>query len=342
MTTDGVRLLAVGTSLPGAPVDNAMLARHFGQDAVWEQWIEAFIGTDTRHLAIDLDSGGLLYTLADLAETAGLRALEAANLGPGDIDVVVMGTATPDALMPATVNMVADRLGIDGVPTYQLQSGCTGAFQALDVARNTLLAGHRNALVLGGDVCTRIFGADTDLTALAPEELVNIVLFGDGAGAAVLTTEDRPGAPILHPVSTRLVGLGRTPGQVLEWFTKHERGDDRPPVTEDYKRIEELVPELAEDMLAAIVDDLGWKREELDYLLPPQLSGRMTRRITDRLGVPSATEVSCVSETGNTSNSLPFLQIERLLPRLRAGERAVAVAVESSKWIRAGLALEGV
>jgi 3-oxoacyl-[acyl-carrier-protein] synthase-3 len=80
----------------------------------------------------------------------------------------------------------------------------------------------------------------------------------------------------------------------------------------------------------------------VDYVLPPQLSGRMTARITERLDIGQAQEVSCVVDVGNTGNALPFFQLERALPRMIAGDRAVGISVESSKWIKAGFGLEKV
>ena len=227
MTTT-VSLLAAASALPGPAVDNAALGRRLGMDALWEQWVEAFIGTRTRHLAVDLDSGEIRHTLVELAQQAGGRALDAAGVAVDEVDLVVMGTATPDRLMPATVNLVADRLGIDGVPSYQLQSGCSGAVQALAVAHGLLLSGGlRTALVLGGDVVARFYDLRADLRKLPPAELVNYVLFGDGVGAAVLRVGEVPGAAALRTVFTRLVGLGRAPGATLEWFGLADRDSDR-------------------------------------------------------------------------------------------------------------------
>jgi 3-oxoacyl-[acyl-carrier-protein] synthase-3 len=315
-------------------VDNAMLARRFGMARAWQQWVEEFIGTRTRYLAIDLDTGARRETLTDLAAQAGSRALAGAGLDPGAVDLVVMGTATPDMVMPTTVSMVAERLGIDGVPAYQLQSGCSGAVQALDVARQMLLAGpYRTALVLGGDVCTRHFDVTTDVGSLPPEELVNVVLFGDGAGAAVLELGAQPGTCVIRLVSARLSGLHRPPGQIVT-------GPAGSPgsVREDYQAIERLVPELACELSSELLAELGWR--DVAYLLPPQLSGRMTTRIMDRLAGTGAREISCVEQTGNNGNALPFLQLERLLPRMVTGDRALGLTVESSKWIKAGFALE--
>jgi 3-oxoacyl-[acyl-carrier-protein] synthase-3 len=340
--TTEVHIRSVGTALPGPPVSTEQLARKFGMPPVWQQWVETFIGTGTRHLAVDLETGERRHTLADLGTAAGSRALAAAGTRPSDVDLVVLGTSSPDMLMPATVNMVADRLGIDGIPTYQLQSGCTGAMQALDVASQLLQAGrHRTALVLGADSCAKHADLTVDLAKLPPGEQVNVVLFGDGAGAAVLTTEPAGALAVLRRVTVRLVGLNRPPGQIIEWFGRAERGVDRPAAVEDYKAIEESVPVMATEALHELLDALDWKDTEIDYVLPPQLSGRMTDRITERFGL-DAQEVSCVRETANTGNALPFFQLERVLPRMTAGDRAVAVSIESSKWIKAAFGLERV
>lgn len=343
MEPSQIRILSVGTALPGPPLRNADLARRFGMDTLWEQWVDTFIGTRTRHLAVDLDTGEVRYTLADLGRAAARDALAAAELGPADIDLVVMGTATPDNLMPATVNIIADMLGIDGVPTFQLQSGCAGAFQALNVARHMLLTGqYRNALVLGGDVIAKHYDLTLDLRSLPPAEMVNVALFGDGAGAVVLSTIPRPDTAVVRGVFTRLTGLNRAPGQILEWFGPADHAPGRTGSREDYKAIESSVPAMAAEILAELLGELGWAKDDVDYILPPQLSGRMTRRIMDVLDVPEIQEITCVSETGNNANALPFQQIERVLPKLNDGDRVIGIAIESSKWIKAGFALERV
>jgi 3-oxoacyl-[acyl-carrier-protein] synthase III len=343
MSTSQIHILSVGTALPGPAVSNSDLARRFGMDTLWEQWVDAFIGTRTRHLAVDLGSGEVRYSLADLGHAAAQDALRSADLGPADIDLIVMGTATPDQLMPATVNLIADRLGIDGVPTFQLQSGCAGAFQALNVAHHMLRTGtYRNALVIGGDVIAKHYDLNLDLRSLPPAEVVNVALFGDGAGAVVLTATPRPETPVIRRVLTRLTGLERAPGQVLEWFGPADHAPGRTGSREDYKAIESSVPAMAAEILAELLSDLGWAKEDVDYILPPQLSGRMTQRIMDLLDVPEMQEITCVSETGNNANALPFQQIERVLPKLDDGDRVIGIAIESSKWIRAGFALERV
>ena len=339
MDVRDIRIVSAGTELPGPPVDNATLTRRFNMPPQAEQWIDGFIGTKTRHFALDLDSGEVQYSLADMGESAGRRALEAAGIGPGDVDVMVMGTSTPDMLLPTTASQIADRLGVDGVPTYQLQSGCTGAVQALNIAYQMLLTGaHRTALVLGAETIAKHF--DPDGPVGDPQEQVGGVIFGDGAGALVLTSRPAGSAPSVRRVFHKLVGLNRPPGHIMEWFGVAELDSDRPAVQEDYKAIEQSVPRMAAEVVEELLGDLAWKPDEVDFLLPPQLSGVMTGRIVKQLALPRAREISCVTRTGNTANALPFFQLEQLLPEMRDGERALAVSVESSKWIKAGFAVE--
>ncbi|MEV4441663.1 3-oxoacyl-ACP synthase III family protein [Streptomyces sp. NPDC049577] len=339
-------LVSAASALPGPPVGNDRIQERLGLS---QEWIETFIGTRTRHFAVDLDSGEPGPTLADLCVLAAGRALDRAaagpaRLGPDGIAFVVLATATPDALMPTTAALVAERLGITGAPVYQLQSGCSGAVQAFALADALLTAGAPAGLVLGGDVCAKHLDLTRDFPRMPPGELVNYVLFGDGAGAAVVTAGPagavaRLHAPLHHPA---LPGL--PPGQRVAWYgaADHDRGG--PPVTEDYKAIEHRVPELSERICAELLDRCGWHGQQLDYLLPPQLGGRMTAAITarlrDRLGAGRAEEISCVAETGNTGNALVLTQLERLLPLLAPGRRALCACVESSKWITAGFGLE--
>lgn len=342
--SDGVYLAGAGTCLPGEPVDNQRLGRRLGISA---EWVEAFIGTRTRHFAVDLDSGQVRYRLADLCAAAARQALAAADLGPGEVDAVVLATATPDTLMPTTAAVVADQLGVDGVPVVQIQSGCSGAVQALAVARALLAADRgRAALVVGGDVCTKHLDLRRDFAGLPPSALVNYVLFGDGAGAVVLTDRPRGRSPArLAAAAHRTTGKGLAPGQVVEWFGPADRDGEGPGVCEDYKAIEERVPRMACAAAAEQLKELDWAGDDLDFLLPPQLGGRMTAAITGRMrreaDLPAATEISAVARTGNNGNALPFLQLAELLPRLAAGDRALGVAIESSKWITASFAVEG-
>jgi 3-oxoacyl-[acyl-carrier-protein] synthase-3 len=343
VTAPEIHIVSVGTTLPGPPIDNARLARQFGTNAQWEEWVNSFIATPVRHLSVDLDTGKITHSLADLATTAARRAMRAAALEPADVDVIVMASSTPDKLLPATVNVVADQLGINDVPSFQLQSGCCGAFQAMSVAAALLRDGScRTALVLGGDSCTKHIDLHIDIKQLPPAAMVSLVLFGDGAGAVVLSATPTEDSAVLRHVFTRLTGLNRPAGHVVEWYGRPEHQPAGPAAAEDYKAIERFVPAMSTEILDEVLVSVGWKPDDVDFLLPPQLSGRMTARITQDLGLRGATEITCVKQTANTGNATPFFQLERLLPVLAPGDRAVGIAVESSKWIKSGFAVEKV
>lgn len=339
MSTRPTYIQSVGRALPGDAIDNATLAGRLGIDSAW---IDNFIGTKTRHFSVDLKTGKQFTTLANIAAEASAQALERSGLGARDIDFVVMGTSTPDELMPATVNKVAEMLGIDQVPTYQLQSGCVGAVQALDVAALLLQRGqNRRGLVIGADTCTKHLLLDRDFAKLRSTEIVNYVLFGDGAGAVILAGEDTPNSIKIKHILNQLTGLGNKPGQILRWYGAADRHSTDDAVCEDYKAIENRVPALACEILYQVLESAEWSAGDLNYLLPPQLSACMTDRITKGLDVPHAQVLNCIADTGNNGNALPFFQLNMIHGRLKPGEKAVAICVEASKWIKGGLALEG-
>ncbi|WP_042428648.1 3-oxoacyl-ACP synthase III family protein [Streptacidiphilus anmyonensis] len=327
-------LRSAAAALPGPPVDNAALGARIGLPA---EWIDRFVGTRARHFAKGRTD------LAGLCERAARDALGRAGVAARELDFVVLATATPDALMPTTAAVVADRIGAGDAPVYQLQSGCSGTVQALALARALLADGAGLGLVLGGDVAAKHLDLDQDFRSMRPAQLVNYVVFGDGAGAAVVSADRAPGAARCAAVGHRPVLPGVAPGQRLEWYGAAERDSQLPPATEDYAAVEQRVPELAEQAAKEQLATLGWTGEQLDHLLPPQLGGRMTTAITARLraalGAERAAELSCVADTGNTGNALLLQQLALLLPLLREGERTLAVCVESSRWITGTLAL---
>jgi 3-oxoacyl-[acyl-carrier-protein] synthase-3 len=334
-----MHIAGTGSALPGTPVDNAALSGIFG---ISEDWIDIFVGTRTRHFGWDPGTGKVTHTLADLAAEAAGRALAAAGLGIADLDFLVLSTATPDALLPSTATETADLLGLNHLPVHQIQAGCSGAVQALDLARALLAGGHQTGLVVSGDVSARFLRPGMDAADLATQELVNYVLFGDGAGAAVVTAEPYDDSAVaVRALLHRFAGRGRAPGQIVGWRGVADTEQDRPMLFEDYKTIEEEVPALTGEIVWELLNATGWTAQQLDYLLPPQLSGHMTDRIVDGLRLPpGCREVSCVRDTGNTGNALPLLQLDRLQYEMMPGERALVVSVESSKWIKTGLALE--
>jgi 3-oxoacyl-[acyl-carrier-protein] synthase-3 len=331
------RIAGTGEYLPGLPVTNMELEQCWGLPA---EWTEHFVGTKTRHFCMDISTGKVIEDILSISIEAANSALVNAQMEPYGIEAIVLSTATPKYLMPTVATELADALGIVGIPILQVQSGCAGSIQALQIASDMLLAKRASSvLVVGADVCTKHYIHNRDFSSVSQSELVNYVLFGDGAGALVLTDDDAPGCRI-PLLSHRFVGLGRPPGQLIDWFGLGDRLEDRVALKEDYKAIEKNVPILAKEALLYGLDCLSWDSQEISHIFPPQLSGLMTQRILTSFELGAAIDVSCVADTGNCGNALPFLQVHRALESMTDGSRGIGVAIESSKWIQAVFALE--
>ncbi|WP_165986449.1 3-oxoacyl-ACP synthase III family protein [Streptomyces sp. YIM 98790] len=348
-----MRLTALSEVLPGEPVTNRDMAERFG---LHEKWLEKMTGNRSRYFCDPAGPEGTPRTTGDLATEAGRRVMEAAGTGPSALDFLVLTTASPDELMPATVNVVADRLGLNDIPTFQLTSGCAGALTGLYTARALLAGGLRRGLVIGADSVVKLWPSDGDIQHARPAELANFALFGDGAGAALVEADPAgPGFAVEH-LMLRTTGKGRAPAQIVRWYGAEGAplvpGPDgtevrEPMAHEDYKAIASRVPDLAVTVLNELTAVTGWQLSDVDYVLPPQLNGVMTEKIRERMGVREDQAVSCVADTGNNGNALPFIQLCRALRRIGAdgagaaagGSRVLVTTIESSKWVLSGMAL---
>lgn len=343
-----MRLSGFSEVLPGEPVTNRDMARRFG---LHEKWLDMMTGNRARYFCSPDSPPSVPKNTGDLATAAAVAALDDAGRDAAALDFLVLTTASPDHLMPATVNLVADRIGLNDVPTFQLMSGCAGALTGLYTARALLSSGLRRGLVIGADTCARLFPSSGEIEGMSPAELINFALFGDGAGAVVVEADpDGPGLAVEH-LFLRTTGMGRQPAQIARWFgtagapmIDGPDGPRREPWgEEDYKAIERHVPEHAESVFKELCAETGWSLAEVEHVLLPQLNGVMTDGIRKRLGVRPEQAVGCVADTGNNGNAVPFIQLNRAVRRIRSGVgvggRLLVGNVESSKWILSGLAL---
>lgn len=344
-----MRLVAFSEVLPGEPVTNRDLAQRFG---LHEQWLDRMTGNRSRYFCSPDSPAGVPKSTSDLATAAALDALSAAELEPEDLEFLILTTASPDHLMPATVNLVAERIGANDIPTLQLTSGCAGALQGLFTARALLASGHARGLVIGADTCLKLWPSSRELKQMKPAEMVNFALFGDGAGAAVVDADVDGEGLRVEQLFLRTIGMGRKPAQVIRWFgaegaptvtDAHGKPSREPMGEEDYKAIERHVPEMASAILDELSTRTGWRIADIEHVLTPQLNGVMTEKIREQLGVSVEQAVPCVAETGNNGNALPFIQLNRLMQRIGdgvgVGGRVMVATVESSKWVMSGMAL---
>ena len=307
-------IIGTGSFLPPRRVDNHMLAAELGERgiATSDEWIFSRSGIKARHFA-ERD-----MPCSELATIAARRALEAAALDASAIDLIIVATSTPDMVFPSTACIVQQKLGIDNqCAAFDLQAVCSGFTYAMTTADSFIRSGQaNNALVIGSEVFSRILDFNDRTTC---------VLFGDGAGAVVMTGADRPGviASRLHS-DGRHVGILCVPGNV-------DRGEvaghaflkmDGPAV---FKLAVNVLEKVALETLAAA----NMSPAQLDWLIPHQANIRIMQGTCKKLGLPLEKMIATVAEHGNTSAaSIPLaLDVAVRDGRIRSGHKVLMEGV---------------
>ncbi len=298
------RITGTGGHLPERVLTNHDLERMVETS---DQWIRERTGIRERRIAAPGE------TTSMLAEQAARRAMEAAGVGPGDIDLIVLATTTPDQVFPSTACLLQRRLGIHGCPAFDVQAVCTGFIYALAVADKFIRAGDaRCALVVGAETLSRIVDWSDRSTC---------VLFGDGAGAVVLQAADEPGI-----LSTHLHADGDY-AELLQVPAGVSQGYDRVRAGEAYMKMRgSEVFKVAVNTLGRIVDETleanGLARDAVDWLVPHQANIRIIAATARKLGLPMERVVVTVDRHGNTSAaSVPLaLDVAVRDGRIRPGE----------------------
>jgi len=277
------KIMGTGGYLPEKVLTNADLEQMIETTA---GWIVERTGVEERHIAAPGE------TTCDLAEHASRRALDAAGLEPGDIDLIVLGTTTPDHVFPSVATQLQHRLGCYGGPAFDVQAVCTGFVYALDIADRFIRTGAaRRALVVGADTFTRIIDWNDRGTC---------ILFGDGAGAVVLAGADEPGI-----IDSRLGADGRykellwVPAGVSGGYdqTRQNAAFVEMRGSEVFKVAVTTLKDIAEQILVANQMTVA----DVDWLIPHQANRRILAATAKRLGLPVERMVDCVRTHGNTS-----------------------------------------
>lgn len=266
------KITGTGSYLPEKVLTNYDLAEKVDTT---HDWIVERTGIHKRHIVAKGQ------TTCDLAEQAARRALQAANLEPNDIDLIVFATTTPDRIFPSTACLLQKRLGIHECPAFDIQAVCTGFIYALDIAdRYIKTSGATKVLVIGAETLSRIVDWNDRGTS---------ILFGDGAGAVVLEASDEPGILSSHI---------------------HADGDYdtllQVPVGESYITMQgNEVFKIAVNTLGRIVDETlaanNLEKSDIDWLVPHQANIRIIQATARKLAMNMDHVVVTVDEHGNTS-----------------------------------------
>jgi 3-oxoacyl-[acyl-carrier-protein] synthase-3 len=277
-------IAGTGSALPPRRVTNAELAERVDTT---HEWIVERTGIEARHVAADGE------TTATLATEAARKALAAAGIAADRIGLIVLATSTPDQTFPASATLVQAALGIDDCIAFDVQAVCTGFLYALSVADNMLKGGMADhALVIGSETFSRI---------LDWEDRGTCVLFGDGAGAVVLSAAEggasSGGRGIL---ATRLHADGRH-NQLLYVdggvSTTGTVGKLRMKGKEVFRHAVTNLAEVLIETLAAT----GHKADEVDWVVPHQANKRILDATARKLGLDPAKVIVTVDQHANTS-----------------------------------------
>ncbi len=272
-----------------------------------DQWIRDRTGIRERRIAADGE------TTADLAEHAARNAMEAAGVAPSDVDLLIVGTTTPDLVFPSTACLVQNRLGCNGIGAMDVNAACSGFIYALGVADKFIRTGDSKcALVIGSETLTRM----VDWT-----DRQTCVLFGDGAGAVVLEPASEPGVMSTHLHADGSQGdLLKTEVGVSTGFTAEDRGGVTIKMrgNEVFKFAVRTLGQIVDETLAAN----GLEKSDVDWLIPHQANLRIISATARMLGLSMDHVIVTVDKHGNTSaGSVPLaLDIAARSGRIQRGE----------------------
>ena len=302
------RIIGVGSYLPERVLTNADLEQMVDTD---NEWIVARTGIRQRHIAGEDES------TSDLALKAAEEALRAAGMRAAEIDLVIVATTTPDYPFPSTAALLQGRLGAVRAAAFDLQAVCTGFVYALATADQYIRSGmYTKVLVVGAEVLSRLVDWKDRTTC---------VLFGDGAGAVVLTADNGQNGIL----SSHLYADGNqydllyVPGGGSKLPVSHELLDNRL----NYVRMKgnEVFRVAVTALESAAIEAIkagGFDREEIDLFIPHQANIRILNATAKRLGLPPERVVITVDRHGNTSSASIPLALYRAINdgRINSGD----------------------
>jgi 3-oxoacyl-[acyl-carrier-protein] synthase-3 len=289
MASTYARITGTGSVLPERVLTNFDLEKFVETS---DEWIHTRTGIRQRHVAAEGETTG------DLAFLAAERAMAAAGVKASELDLIVLGTTTPDLIFPSTACLVQNRLGANGCAAFDVNAACSGFVYALGVADKFIRSGQtRKALVIGAETLTRMIDW---------KERETCVLFGDGAGAVVLEASDEPGiyATCMH-ADGGYKELLWNPVGVSAGFRDEPNHGVRIKMAgrEVFKVAVKTLDSLVEQTLTAA----GMEASQLDWLIPHQANLRIIEATAKRLNMSMDQVIVTVDKHANTSSgSVPL------------------------------------
>ena len=302
------RIIGTGSYLPEKILTNQDLESMVDTS---DEWIRTRTGIERRHIAAEGQMA------SDLALEASRNAIEAADMQAKNIDLVIVATTTPDMIVPSTACILQNKLGMSNGPAFDVQAVCSGFIYALATADMFISSGKaRNALVVGAEVYSRIMDWNDRSTC---------VLFGDGAGAVILTRDQKPGI-----LSSHLHADGSY-NQVLSAPASIHSGKIRgtPFITMEGGTVFKFAVKVLEEAALEALQANQLQPSDIDWLIPHQANIRIITSTAKKLGIPEEKVVATVSQHGNTSAASVPLALDQAVRdgRIQPGQHIVLEGV---------------
>ncbi len=274
------RITGTGSYLPEKILTNLDLERMVDTS---DEWIRTRTGITQRHIAREDQSA------SDLAMYACQNAMQAAGVTAKDIDLIIVATTTPDMIFPSTACILQNKLGIENCPAFDVQAVCSGFVYALATADMFVSSGKcRNALVVGSEIYSKIIDWNDRSTC---------VLFGDGAGAVVLSQSDEPGILSTHlHASGSYSDILSAPGSI-----SGGKIQGNPFINMEGNTVFKFAVKVLEEVVQEAIAKNNLQTTDIDWLIPHQANIRIIQSTAKKLGLPMDKVVVAVDKHGNTS-----------------------------------------
>ncbi len=300
-----VKIIGTGSSVPDTILSNSDLEKMVETS---DEWITSRTGIKERRIADENTAS------SDIAYEAAEKALKAAGVSPQQLDVIIVGTITPDFLFPSTGCVVQSLLGATNAYAFDLMAGCSGFLYALHVAQGIIKSGGaEKILAIGVDTLSKV----TDF-----EDRSTCILFGDGAGAAVLSASEEPGI-----LSSLLSSDGR------DWDLLYvPAGGSRTPINEQtLKTRDQYIKMKGNDVFKVAVKSMesatinaikeaDLEPEDIDLFIPHQANQRILEAVRKRLNFPEEKVFVNLDKYGNTSGASVPLALDEAIRQERVKE----------------------
>ncbi len=274
------RITGTGSYLPEKILTNLDLERMVDTS---DEWIRTRTGITQRHIASEDQ------VASDLALYACQNAMKAAGVTSKDIDLIIVATTTPDMIFPSTACILQNKLGIENCPAFDVQAVCSGFIYALATADMFVSSGKcRNALVVGSEIYSKILDWNDRSTC---------VLFGDGAGAVVLSQSDQPGILSTHlHANGSYSNILSAPGCI-----SGGKVQGTPYINMEGNTVFKFAVKVLEEVVQEAISKNNLQTTDIDWLIPHQANIRIIQSTAKKLRLPMDKVVVAVDKHGNTS-----------------------------------------